>query len=60
MKKLILGTIDDMIADFLYYDRKEDDQLPQGAIERAIESGEITEQDIVDAFARSLRQGLAR
>ena len=60
MKKLILDTIDDMIADFLYYDRKEDDQLPQGAIERAIESGEITEQDIVDAFARSLRQGLAR
>jgi hypothetical protein len=34
-RDLILGTIDDLVGDFLYYDRKGDEDLPRGAIEIA-------------------------
>lgn len=54
----ILATVDDMIADFLYYGRKEDEDLPQGEIEAAIEAGEITVENIVERFAEKLSEGL--
>ncbi len=58
-RKLIENTIKDMVSGFLYYDRKEDEQLPCGAIEAAIAAGEVTEREIVDAFAAALRDGLS-
>jgi hypothetical protein len=57
MKKMILDTVDDMVADFLYYKRKEDEDLPVGAIEKAIREGKITKEDIVIRFAQQLREG---
>lgn len=53
-RKIILETISDTVSRFLYYDRKEDDELPRGAIEEAIESGEISVDEIVDAFRRGI------
>lgn len=44
----IMDTVDDMLTDLLYYDRKGDERLPVGAIEEAIEQGEITIDQIVD------------
>lgn len=58
-KGRILLTLEDMIADFLYYDRKEDEELPRGAIEKAIRDGEITIDDIVEKVKYALEQGLA-
>ncbi len=49
-KGLILDFVSDMVADFLYYDRKECEQLPLGAIEEAIDSGVITVDEIVAKF----------
>jgi hypothetical protein len=57
-KKLIIGTCKDMVSNFLYYDRKEDEELPRGAIEEAIEAGEITIEEIVKAFEAELRDNL--
>jgi hypothetical protein len=57
-KELILGTVDDMVADFLYYDRKEDEDLPRGAIEAAVESGEVTADEIAAKFRSGLFAGL--
>lgn len=51
-------TISDMVADFLYYDRKEDEDLPRGEIERAIANNEISVDEIVDCFEKHLREGL--
>ena len=58
MKQTIINNIDDSIAKFLYYDRKEDEDLPVGAIEEAIKSGDITYGEIVDRFKQQLLKGL--
>lgn len=38
----------------MYYDRKEDAELPVGAIEESVKAGEITKAEIVAAFDRYL------
>jgi len=58
MKEKILNLVDDLVADLLYYGRKEDGELPLGSIEKAIEDGEITEQDIVTQFHQSFSDGI--
>lgn len=57
-RQAILDTIDDLVSDFLYYDRKEDEDLPRGAIESAIKNGEITSKEIVEHFAAALQNGI--
>lgn len=52
-------TIEDLVSGFLYYDRKEDEELPRGAIEKAIKDGLITKEQIVKKFAESLDEGLS-
>ena len=49
-RDLILNIVSDLVADFVYYDRKEDEDLPRGSIEDAIKSGEITIEDIANKF----------
>lgn len=39
---------------FIYYDRKEDEDLPRGEIEKAVAAGEVTKDEIVAAFADAL------
>lgn len=60
MREHILLTINDLVTDFLYYDRKEDEELQRGMIEEAIKKGEITEDEIVQRFREKLHEGLAR
>ena len=57
-RDLILGTIEDLISDFLYYDRKEDEELFRGDIEEAIESGVVTIEEIVEKFSSELKKHL--
>ena len=59
-KQLILDSVGDLVGDFLYYDRKEDEWLPRGEIELAISEGEISEKEIVDHFASELQKGLKK
>lgn len=59
-KGRILDQIDDRVSDLLYYDRKEDEDLPVGAIEAAIAAGEITVEDMVSKFADCLEKGLRK
>lgn len=53
-RQRIEDAISDMVGDLLYYNRKEDEDLPRGAIEAAVAAGEITKQEIVDAFVYAL------
>ena len=55
-KKLILGTVDDLVGDFLYYGRKEDEELGVGEIENAIKEGIITPEEIAMQFLKSLKE----
>lgn len=59
MNDIILNTIDDLVSNFLYYDRKEDEDLPRGAIDDAVKDGSITIEAMVTQFEESLRRGLA-
>jgi plasmid maintenance system antidote protein VapI len=54
MKKKILATVDDLVGSFLYYDRKEDEELSIDQLNEAIETGEITIDEIVSAFRKGL------
>ena len=46
----ILDTVADLASDFLLYNRKEDADLPRGAIEESVQYGEITVDEIVAEF----------
>jgi hypothetical protein len=50
IKKSILSSIDDLVANFMYYDRKEDEDLPLNAIENAVKTGKITIEDMTERF----------
>ena len=54
MKEDILNTVDDLVSSFLYYDRKEDEDLGVGDIEDAITKGIISIDDITDRFKKSI------
>ena len=56
IKESILLTVDDLVSDFLYYDRKEDEELPRGEIEKAINNGDITIDEIVNYFKLKLTE----
>jgi hypothetical protein len=58
MNNLVKGVIQDMVGDLLYYDRKEDEELPVGKIEEIIKAEEISVDEIVEAFREALiKQG---
>ncbi len=57
-KEHVMGVIDDLISDFLYYDRKEDEDLPRGVIEESIKNGEFTVDDLVQKFKTALEEGI--
>ena len=54
MRDVILNAAQDTMAGFLYYDRKEDEELPVGAIETAIVTGEVSIADILEVFSKAL------
>ena len=56
MKQTILDVISDLCSDFLYYDRKESEVLSANELNKAIESGEITIDEVVDEFRRNLEE----
>lgn len=58
-KQLILNHVTGLVADFLYYDRKEDEDLPSGSIERALINEDITVDEITDAFKNELHERLS-
>lgn len=56
LKQHILGVIGDLVADFLYYDRKDDEGLELGVIEQAVKSGEITIKEMTQTFKEALEK----
>lgn len=54
MKRKILNKIEDLCSDFLYYDRKGDEELSMDQLNKAVESGEITIDEMVAKFRECL------
>lgn len=54
----IIATVGDLVGELLFYGRKEDDDLPMGAIEDAIRVEEITVDEIAAEFRAELVDGL--
>lgn len=54
MKQTILNTIKDLCLDFLYYDRKEDEDLTEDDLHDAVKSGKITVDEMVAEFRKNL------
>jgi len=54
----ILATVDDAVSDLLYYDRKEDEDLPRGSIEDAVADHEISVDEMVETFRAALIKGI--
>ena len=55
-KDVILGVVGDLVSDFMYYDRKEDEDLPRGAIEKALTIGVLTVDEIVETFREEMEK----
>lgn len=53
-KKLILDTVSDLVTSFLYYDRKEDEALPEESIQEAVLNRELSKTDIIEKFRDEL------
>lgn len=54
----ILMAAADQALDLVFYDRKEDEDLPRGSIEDAVESGVVGTGEIVAAFRARLFEAL--
>ncbi len=54
----VLAALEDMISGFLYYDRKEDDNLPLGAIEEAITRKKLTMDEMTQRFRDALQESV--
>ena len=57
-RERITNILTDSIIDLLYYDRKEDEDLPKGGIEEAIAAGEITVEEMIAIWSTELINGL--
>ena len=53
-KKLIINAISDLCINFLFYDRKEDEELTMEVLNRAVREGIITIDDMVLEFRTNL------
>ena len=58
MKETILNTIKDLCANFLYYDRKEDEDLSADELEEAVKNGTVTIDEMVETFRIQLENTL--
>jgi len=58
-RERIIGALGDMVTDLFYYGRKEDEDLPLGALEEAIKAGEITTSEMVAVFHLRLEEGMS-
>lgn len=52
--KSLHDSVDDLVGKLMYYDRKEDESLPRGAIEKLIEDGHTSLEDIAARFREKL------
>ena len=53
-KELVISAFVYSISGFIYYDRKEDNELPRGAVQEAIKNGDITIEELQLILAKEI------
>ncbi len=59
-KQLILDSVSDLAKNLVDYDRRDDEELPRGEIEKAVAEGEITMDEMVEQFRMALMEELSK
>ena len=59
LRKLVMNTVEDLVTDFVSYDRKEDEELSRDYLLDMIRRGVVSREDIVAHFDLSLCEALA-
>ena len=57
-RQIIFDTIDDLVSRFLYYDRKDDEELQIGDIEKVINRGYVSVDEIAERFKNKFIEGI--
>jgi len=57
-QRTIKNIVTDMVADFLYYNRREDEDTPKGRIEELIHGGQLSIDQIVGWFRKELEKNV--
>lgn len=52
LRNAVLAAAENLACKFLWDDRRDDEDLPRGSIEQAIDEGVVTEREIVEAFIK--------
>ena len=55
-KSHALNVVSDLVADYLYYNRKEDEDLSCAEMDQLIDSGDLTADEIIERFSIELRK----
>jgi len=55
-KQDILNIIDDLVLDFIIYDREEDEDISPKKLQKAVNSGIITIDEMVEEFRKGLME----
>ena len=58
--RLLNDTIADAVADFLYYDRLQDPNLPVGSIQEMVKTEAVSFAYIAEKFRAELKRGLGQ
>ena len=53
-KEQIMATVHDLAADFVYYDRKEDELLNRDELQAAFKDGIVTVESVTAEFKKNL------
>ncbi len=57
-KEAVLGLVGDIVSDLLYYNRKDDEDIPVGYIEEAIKNKYLTIDDMIEEFKTQLYKNI--
>lgn len=58
LKLLVLDTVEDLVLDFLYYNRKNDEELTVEDIERAFKDKIVTVDEVIKVFKEKLEANI--
>jgi len=54
-RQYVFNEISDLVGSFMYYDRKECETLPRGEIEKLVEQGIISYDEMAEHFGKCLK-----
>lgn len=58
LKEIILNHVEDLVSDFLYYDRKDDEELSAEQLLAALKDGTVSVEEVIERFTNELRTGI--